>query len=199
MSSSLPRRARRAALVLLLVLQGCATLQEILALEQVDFRLDRVSQVELAGVELDRVRSLDDLTLVEAARLGQAVTSGDLPLSFTLHVEAENPADNRTDARLVQMDWTLFLEDRETLSGRVDQEIVMPPGQPTDIPLTLSLNLTEFLEGNAEELLNLALALSGGGGRPVEVALEARPTVQTALGPIQYPRPLTLSRTFGGS
>jgi hypothetical protein len=57
----------------------------------------------------------------------------------------------------------------------------------------------DFFEGSAQDLVNLALSLTGQGGEPTEVSLRATPTVDTALGPIRYPRPITIvSREIGG-
>ena len=183
---------------LLLVVTGCATLQQIGALQQVDFSLRGVSEVHLAGIDFTRVRSFSDLSLADAAALAAAVRDGDLPLAMELDVVARNPQDNYADARLVQMDWTLFLEGRETVSGVVDEEFLLPRGQPTAVPVGVRLNLVEFYEGNARDLFDLALSLAGAGGEPKEVTVEALPTVQTALGPIRYPEPLRLSVTLGG-
>jgi hypothetical protein len=173
-------------------LGGCATLQQIAALRDVSFALDRISDLRMAGVDLGGVRSFDDLSVADAGRIVLAVSRDQLPMEFRLHVLAENPADNTVDARLVRMDWTLLLEDRETLSGTVDREVLLPPGQPTDIPLMISLDLLEFFEGDAQDLVDLALSLAGLGGAPKEVALRATPTIQTPLGPMRYPRPITI-------
>jgi len=180
-------------------LAGCATLQQVTALQRVDFSLRGVSNVELAGVDFSRVRSFSDLSLADAAALASAVQGRDLPLRLDLDVVARNPADNYADARLVEMVWTLFLEGRETLSGVVDREVLLPRGSPTDVPVAVRLNLVEFYEGNAQDLFDLARSLAGVGGEPKEVAVEVLPTVQTALGPIRYPEPLRLSYTVGGS
>lgn len=180
----------------LLALSGCATLSQITALQRVDFSLEGVSGVRLAGVELDRVGSFSDLSLTDGARLASAVANRELPLSMNVLVLAENPADNFTDARLVRMDWTLLLEERETVSGRISEELVLPRGQPTGFPVLVELNLVEFFEGNARDLFELALSLTGQGGAPKEVALTALPTIETALGPITYDRPI---RIVGGT
>ena len=202
---------RTAAIAGLLALSGCATLGQITALQRVDFSLEGVGGVRLAGVELDRVRSFSDLSLTDGARLASAVANGELPLSMNVLVLAENPADNFTDARLVRMDWTLLLEDRETVSGRITEELVLPRGkrrpggwriahlprgQPTGFPVLVELNLVEFFEGNARDLFELALSLTGQGGSSKEVALTALPTIETALGPITYDRPI---RIVGGT
>ena len=180
--------------ILLLAMTGCATLQQVMALRDVDFSFDRVADVRLAGVELERVRSFSDLGLVEAARLTSAVAERDLPLSLDVHLNATNPEDNTVDARLVRMDWTLLIEGREALSGVFDDEVILPPGEPRDVPFPVTLNLVEFVDGSARDLFDMALALAGAGGEPAELAIRASPVVQTVLGPIRYPSPLILVR-----
>jgi len=187
------------AALALAVPTGCATLQQLAALRNVDFTLDRVSDVYLAGIDLARIDSYEDLTVTQVARLALGLRERELPMDFEVHLLAENPADNATDARLVRMDWTLLLQGRETLSGTFADEVLLPPGRPTDVPIGVSLNLVEFFEGSGRDLVELALAISGRGGAPKEIALEATPVVDTALGPMRYPRPITIvSREVGG-
>jgi len=177
---------------------GCATFQQVMALRNVDFAFDQVANVRLAGIDVSRVRSFSDLSLGDAARLTAAVADRNLPLSLDVRLSALNPPENSVDARLVRMDWTFLLEGRETLSGVFADEILLPPGQPRTVPIGVALNLVEFFDGSARDLVDLALSLAGAGGSPAEVAIVASPTVQTALGPIRYPRPLTLVRRTVG-
>ena len=100
-----------------LALPACTTLQQMAALKDVKFDLDGVAQPFLAGVDLQRVRGYNDLRPTDLLRLTNAISSRKLSLTFTLLVGAENPADNPVTARMLQLDWTLFLEDRETISG----------------------------------------------------------------------------------
>lgn len=176
----------------LLVVGGCATLQQLAALRNVDFALDRVSGLQLAGVDLDRVRSYSDLGITDIARLTLGLTRNELPLAFDLLVQGENPASNGTDARLLRFAWTLMLEDRETISGVFNEEVVFAPGSPTTFPLRIELDLLEFFEGSARDLGELALSLAGEGGSPKNIALRAVPTIDTALGPLQYPGTITV-------
>jgi hypothetical protein len=160
-------------------------------LKDVRFRLDRVTDARLAGIELAGLQSYEDLSGMDVARLGAALADGRLPLSFTLYVEAENPASNDVTARLVRMDWTLLLEEKETVSGRVDREISLPPGEPTDVPVPIELDLVSFFDENLRQLVGLAAAL-GGEGPPQRIKLRAQPTVRTPLGRMKYPQPLTV-------
>ena len=187
-----------AGILALCTFSGCQTLKEIANLRSVDFNLGAVSQINLAGVNLDDVNSYSDINAGELIRLTTAFARNELPLSFQLNVKAENPASNQVAARLVKMDWTLFLEDRETISGIIDQEHVLNPGQPVVIPVTVELELMDFFDRNARDLVELGLALAGDGGASKSVKLVANPVVETLLGPIRYPEPITVVNTEVG-
>jgi hypothetical protein len=204
---ALPRRPGRPgrlfALVLIALVAGasssCATLQQVAALRRVDFHLDRVSGATLAGVRLEGKDSYSDLGTTDIARLVAAVALKNVPLSMTVHVEGENPPENSVTARLVQMDWTLFIDDVETVSGRLDREYQFLPGQPTDVPVLVELDLWDFFSGRAEDLFSLALGATGARGGTMNIALRARPTIQTPIGPIRYPSPITIVQRDVGS
>lgn len=195
------RRLVLLCLAAALVVPGCQTLREVANLRFIDFAIDDVTQARLAGVELDRIRGYRDLSAVDVLRIGAAVADEELPLSFQLHLGARNPAENQVQARLVAMDWTLFLEDRETISGTFDREVVLPPGQTVDIPIRIELDLVQFFGRNAQDLVELALAVAGqDGGRPKNVRLEAVPSIQTPIGALRYPQPITIvSRDVGAA
>ena len=177
----------------------CAALREVAALRQVEFSIDQVNSVRLAGVDVTSIRSYDDLGAGSAARVATAVLRKSVPLQFDLHLRAENPGDNAVNARLVRMEWTLLLQDRETIRGTIDRSIVLPPGEPRDIPITMSLDLLDFFANNARDLVSVAVAASGRSGTRASVALRATPSIDTPLGPLQYPEPITiLRREFGG-
>lgn len=187
------------ALLLATSLASCATLEQVAALRRVDFSIDRVGGARLAGVDVSRVRSYDDLSATQIARIGVALARRELPFAFDLHLAAENPADNPVSARLLEMDWSLYLEDRETVAGVLEQSYVMPPGEVTDIPLRIELDLVEFFDRSAEDLVELVLAVSGQSGSPRRISLRARPTIDTPIGPIRYPEPITIvARDVGG-
>lgn len=179
-------------------LPGCAALQQYAALREVTFSLDRVDRVELAGVRLDAIRSYDDLTVVDVARLGTALAREQMPLTFTLHIGASNPADNNVDARMVRFDWTMLIEDRETVSGVFDTPVIIPPGEPQTIPLGIELDLLDFFDDNLRDLAEMALSLSGQRNEPRNITVTATPTIDTALGAIRYPEPIRIvSREVG--
>jgi hypothetical protein len=193
-----PDRACRATMAALLCvvavgLAGCQALREVANLRNVQFAIDRVAEPQLAGVDLSRVDSYRDLSASDVLRLTRAAATGEMPLSFTLLVDAENPADNEVAARLVTMDWTLLLDETETVQGRFDNTVRLEPGMPTTVPIPIELDLVRFFGDNARDLIDLALAVAGEGD-PKTVTLRATPSIETVLGPIRYPEPITITR-----
>jgi hypothetical protein len=194
-----PRGVRRAAAGLALALAACATARGILALRHVEFEVDRVAAVRLAGVSLEHIRRAEDVRVLDAARLAAAVARQQVPLDFDVHVLGRNPEANPTTARLVRLQWILDLNGRETVSGVVDSAYVFVPGGVTDVRVPVHLDLWQFFQGNAADALDLALGLAGVGARRTEVVLRAVPTIATPLGPITYPGSITIvRRTVGG-
>lgn len=188
---------RRTILILCLAAAGCATLQQVAALRRVDFSLDGAAGTSLGGIPLDAVRDYGDLSALQVARLAAYVAQGQLPLETDLQVLATNPADN-VQARLVGLDWTLFLDDHPTVSGTLPNDHVLPPGQPVTVPVHVRVDLVDAVGGQLQDLVNLALAVAGTG-EPARVRLEATPSVDTPLGPIRYPEPIRIERQVGGS
>jgi hypothetical protein len=194
------RRHVRAAVALcaLAGLSGCATLQQLTALRRVDFSLAGTAESTLAGVPIQSTRSFSDLSTLQVARLAAALAQGSLPFKTVLQVQASNPSDN-VQARLLKLDWTLFLDDQKTVSGEVEKEYVLPPGQPVTVEVPVQLDLLEFFHDQLHELVDLALAATTGEGGTHTMRLDATPSINTSLGPIRYPEPISIEKTVGGS
>lgn len=172
----------------------CATLGDLADLSGVTFHLERASGARLAGIDLSGVRRFEDLRAGQLLVVGDAVRRGRLPLRFALHVGADNASARTYDLRLERLEWTLLLEDRETVSGVLEREVVLDPGVTTEIPIPIELDLLEFFDRGAADLARLALRAAGAGGPPADVRLRARPTLRTPLGSVRFPEEITIAR-----
>src|SRR5262249_53671134 len=83
-------------------LAACSTMRAVDALRHVDFELDRVTAVRVAGMPIEDVRSADDLTTVQGARLAAAFLGGDVPVDCDVIVRVTNPASNPGAADLLR-------------------------------------------------------------------------------------------------
>ena len=188
-----------AALALASVVAGCSTLRGVEALREVDFALDRVSDVRLAGVAMRDVRSVDDLDTAQGAQLAAAALMGDLPLDCIVVLRATNPRSNAVTAELMRMDWTLLLDNRKAAAGRMDRRYSIAPGETQDIAVPVAVNLGDLLRHHGPRLLRLALALAGEGSSPVDVTLRVVPLIDTPLGTMRSPVPITIMRKTIGA
>src|SRR5262249_7245475 len=189
-----------AALVIVASAAGCSTLRGVEALRQLDFTLDRVADVHVAGVAVRDMHSVDDLdTAAEGAQLAAAALMGDLPLDCTIVLRATNPPSNSVTAELMRMDWTLLLDGRKAAAGRMDRRYSIAPGETQDIAVPVAVNLGDLLRHHARRLLRLALALAGEGSSPVDVTLRVVPLIDTPIGTMRSPVPITIMRKTIGA
>jgi hypothetical protein len=181
-----------------LFLCNCMFMRRSPVLQPVDFKLDRVSDVRIAGVSIEGKRSYEEFSLDEAVALAAAVGRHDVPLSFIAHVGAENPTTNQVPARLVAMQWTAYIRDKQTVSGGIGQEYELPAGQKFDVPLQVNLDIYDFFPKPAADLFQLAQDIATSIDTTT-VSLRAAPTITTDFGPMEYPGDVTIRRRPAGA
>jgi len=189
---------------MMFLLTSCSVYQTMVNLSRLKFKLGDVNNLTLSGINIYNKKSLSDFNAVELLKLTSVITSGKLPASFTLNVEAKNPNDGsggypKTDATLKSFPWKLEIDNIETISGNIGNPVSVPgTGQVTNIPLTMDIDLIEFFGNKGlDNLVNLALALGGQEGSSSKLTLYATPTVSSPLGDIKYPGELKIvDQTF---
>lgn len=185
-----------ALLVLLVAFASCTAVQQLANLRNVDFDLDGVSNGFVAGVNLDRAMETQRIGVADGARITAAALRGEVPLEFTLFVGADNPEGNPV-ADLIELDWTLFLDGTETVSGIFNEATSIPPGSRTLLPVAIELDLVRFFGNNAGDLIDLIGDLAGDGSQPTIIRLAAQPTIRTSLGPLRYPGTISIEFPVG--
>jgi hypothetical protein len=187
------------SVVILLATSSCSVYETMVNLSRMKFKLGAVYNFTVSGINISNKKSLQDFNLLEIVNLTQVISSGKLPASFTLNVEAKNPNDGtggypKTDVTLKTFPWRLEIDNVETISGNIAAPVSVPgTGEVTNIPLTMSIDLIEFFGNKGyDNLINLALALGGQQGSSSKLSLYATPTVSSPLGDIKYPGELKI-------
>lgn len=188
------------ALCAVVVAAGCQTISDtLLNMQRLQFKLDNVNNFQLAGVNLSNKTSISDFSISDALNLTRAFSNKNLPAQFIINVAAKNPNDGtnnsrQTNATLTGLDWRLFIDGKETVSGGLASAVAVPGnGQTATVPLSVSLNLYEFFANEGyDRILNLALALGGANGSASRISLDAQPTVSTQFGNLKYPGRITI-------
>jgi hypothetical protein len=176
------------------MLASCSVYETFVNLTRLQFKLDKVSNFELNGINLSNKKSISDFSPQEILNISGMFASGKFPVSFVLNVDAKNPNDGTggyksTDATIQSFPWRLLIDDKETVSGNISQPISVPgTGEVTIIPITVQMDLIEFFQNEGyQSLINLALILGGKNGSTSKLTLYADPVVKTPLGNISYP------------
>src|SRR5437763_15336643 len=84
--------------VLTASLNSCATLNALAGLSRIQFKLNDVNSVRLAGIDIANKHSVSDFSVMDGINLAAAFANGQFPLTFTLAVAANDPnaASNNT-------------------------------------------------------------------------------------------------------
>jgi hypothetical protein len=187
------------SVALLFTTSGCSVYETMINLSRLKFKLGAVNNFTISEINFSNKKTLSDFNPVEVLKLTSVFSSGKLPASFTLNVEAKNPNDGtggypKTDATLKSFPWRLEIDEVETISGNIGAPVSVPgTGEITNIPLTINIDLIEFFGNKGfDNLLNLALALGGQQGSSAKLSLFATPTVSSPFGDIKYPGELKI-------
>jgi len=183
-----------------LVSLSCSAVQEfgraLTNLRRCEFKLDSVSDFNLAGVPLSGKSSI---SMEDGLKLLPAFQQKRFPAAFNLNVAALNPNDStggtpKSTATLTSFAWTLLVDSTVTIGGNIANPITIPgTGQQVIIPLHMNLDLYQFFQDRGyENLLNLALALGGARAATSRLQLRAKPTIRTDFGEITYPGEITI-------
>lgn len=182
--------------------QGCALLQNISSMKEVQFRIGSVSGVSIGGVNVRGKSKVTDFSVSETIALANKVASKSLPLSITVNLEARNPNESVQGngismngiATLRSMEWRLLIDGVPTISGIIQGPITLPAGGETVIiPITTEFNLfSVFEERGYAGMAKLAFALANPGSTNVSVTVDAKPVIETFFGNMTYPDRITI-------
>lgn len=185
-------------LVVVLFIVSCSQIKEFTNLLTCDFRLASAENITLGGINVQKIKSFNDLTFVDGAKLLANVVSGSLPLNFTLNVEARNP--NKDKAALSKLDWIAMIDDTEIATGTTAKRVEIAPNNGTGIfPIQINADLVKLLSGQSgKNIVNFGLNLVDAGSRPTRISLKAKPTIMVGGTSIQYPGYITIKKDYGG-
>lgn len=186
-------------LFIIIFISGCAVYDTFVNISGLKFKLESVIDFKVAGISINNKTKLEDFGTMDVVRLSGKLANNELPVSFILNVEAKNPNTKGGKLRdpsvkLKSFPWTLYIEDKETITGNINQPVVVPgKGEGRIIPLNIEFNLLNFIRDKSlEKIANIILNIGGAKGSPSNLKLVAEPILDTPVGEMQYPEPLTI-------
>ncbi len=188
-------------LVVIVLLTSCDVMKNLNGLAnfaRCDFRLNTIDNIKLAGVNIQKVNNLSQLSIIDIANITASLANNTLPLEFTLNIDVRNP--NNQQAIMNGMAWILLIDNIEMTRGQMNQRIVvMPNNQVATMPVQMLVDLKKVLTGKSlDAVKNFGFNLAGAGNRPSRVTLRVKPTIVINGFAIQYPDYITVNNDFGG-
>jgi len=187
-------------LLALVLVSGCQVLQqriaELRSFSQCKFRIGSVSNIRLVGVDVQRINSINSLNFGQVASLTAAYLSKNIPLSFTLNIEAQNPTPQL--AAIGGFQWVLLIDGHQYLTGTNPSRVsINPNGGTAAIPMQINLELFSALSGKSKDvLLNFGMALAGTNGQSTRIALRIKPTFIINGYVVDYPNFIEIGKDF---
>ncbi|MDR3625778.1 MAG: hypothetical protein P4L45_03045 [Ignavibacteriaceae bacterium] len=193
------RKYLYAVLVLAFTNISCTVYQTAMNVSRLKFKLDKVDNYAVSGIPIEGKSSIRDFSAFELLRITGNIAKKTFPVSFIINVSAKNPNDStggypRTDIILKSFPFKLYIDDKETIEGNIDNSVAIPgTGEIVNIPVRINIDLFKFFsDKDYKQLINLVFAIAGSNGYSSTIKLYAHPTVTTPFGDITYPGELKI-------
>lgn len=178
------------AAALVTLLAACGVTRQVMeakALADCQFRMGAVSDVQIGTLSLDRVTSLQSLSLLDMGTLMTSFSSGSLPLRFTANVQVRNP--NAVQAALNRLEWIAEYEGKEMARGAVNQRIEIPAmATSANLPVQVQTDLRQLLQGEGlTKLLEIGMRLRDKEAKEIPVNIRVKPTLLFGSREVVYP------------
>jgi hypothetical protein len=177
---------------------GCSTSIELTSrVLNPQFKIQSLDSFIIAGINIADKKSVSELTNNEKSKLSKAFASRKLPSSFTLNILAKNPNDGSRGTKkmfvtLNSFNWLLSIDGRETVKGKLNEEIEIK--SDTVFPLEINLNLDKYFpELSKSSMLDFVFSIKNNLG---EFALKVKPLMETELGPLVTDSIIIVAKEF---
>lgn len=186
------------AFIVTILFIGCGVarqVQEAKNFAKCEFKIKSVEGTRLGDVKIHNIKSFKDLSLKKATEIAKVLSSDNVPLSFTLNLQAKNP--NTETAAMNKLEWILFIDEYEMVAGALNQKVEVAGGQISELPIAISTNLKEALKGKSRDAIaNLAFNVAGQGDNPTHILLKVKPSIEIAGYTVQYPGYIDVKMEF---
>ncbi len=159
------------------------------------FNFESVDQVKMLDVQLSRGMTKNDLNITQLATLTNAILKKQLPVSFNVNLNVNNP--NTIPAALTKMDYILTLNGKEVVSTTLNKSINIGANSSSVVSIPIQTDLFQLFTGESvDAIVNLAFKLAGVSSNPVNVGIKVKPYISIGNQLLPYPDYISLNKTL---
>jgi hypothetical protein len=184
--------------LLIIAASGCGInrqAQQIKALEKCTYRITSADEITVGGTEVKKLFAGQDINLASLPGLALGLLRQDVPLKARLNLEVKNPSGE--DAAINQFDYKILVNNTDLAEGVVNQEVNVPAGQSTVVPVNMVVNLYPFVSNNKvmNELAEFVKAgKKGSAEKKGLLTLKIRPSIKVGNSLVKYPGFITVDK-----
>ena len=188
-------------LIVLFVTMGLASCSVLSQMAQVanfvncKFDFNSVDKIQMLGVNLSKGMSKTDLNATQLLSLANALMKRELPVTFNVNVNVNNP--NSIAAAMTKMDYILTLNGKQVVSTTMNNAINVPAKSSSIVSIPITTDLFQLFSGeSADAIVNLAFKLAGASSNPVNVGLKVKPYIKIGDQQLAYPDFITMNKVL---
>ena len=188
-------------LIVLFITMGLASCSVLSQMAQVanfvncKFDFNSVDKIQMLGVNLSKGMSKTDLNATQLLSLANALMKKELPVTFNVNVNVNNP--NSIAAAMTKMDYILTLNGKQVVSTTMNNAISVPAKSSSVVSIPITTDLFQLFSGeSADAIVNLAFKLAGASSNPVNVGLKVKPYIKIGDQQLAYPDFITMNKVL---
>jgi hypothetical protein len=159
------------------------------------FDFNSINKIQMLGVNLSKGMTKDDLNATQLLNLANALMKRELPVTFNVNLDVENP--NAIATAMSKMDYIVSLNGKQVISTTMSNSINVPAKSKNTITIPVTTDLFQLFSGeSADAILNLAFKLAGASSDPVKLGLQVKPYITINNQQLSYPNYITINKTL---
>lgn len=169
--------------------------QQMKALEKCTYRITSADEITVGGADVKKLFEGQDINLASLPGIAFGLLRQDVPLKARLNLEVKNPSGDI--ASINQFEYKILINNADLAEGVVNQEVVVPAGQSTVVPVNMVVNLYPFVS-NKKVMSEVSEFLKAGKTGSTEkkglLTLKIRPSIKVGNSLVKYPGFITIDK-----
>ncbi|MBP5395732.1 MAG: LEA type 2 family protein [Bacteroidales bacterium] len=178
-------------IALAVLITSCDTLQQLTSitnLKNCNFALNRVDNVQVAGIN---VTNFNGFSATDLLNIAACVASKKIPVVMGVQVGVDNPG--ATTATVTRMEWLCTVDDKQLATGVVSDKYTVPAGGSVSIPLRVNMDAYELFSSSGVDAVKAFInSFSKENHTSSRVAVKVKPTVTVGSATVTMPNYITL-------
>ncbi len=126
-------------LFILSLLVSCSSVKGIKNFANCDFAYKSITNVRIGSIDVSHLRNPKELSYVDLLKLIPIFKDKSIGLNMNVNINVKNP--NQNEAKLEGVDYIVWIDDREMVSGQMDKKLTIGANQTEVLSVPVSFNL----------------------------------------------------------